>query len=149
MAERTSASSSKLYTPQLLWNATLLANYPLRDEFTNRAEARSRTCGSMIVVGVELDDDGKVENIGMQVTACAIGQASAAIMATGAEGCSIEKFRRVLAEVEFWLAGEGPLPDWHGFEELKPALPHKGRHGALLLPWKAAVEALSSPPSRR
>ncbi|MHA7818338.1 MAG: iron-sulfur cluster assembly scaffold protein [Erythrobacter sp.] len=147
MAETTNASSSKLYTPQLLWNATLLANYPLRDELTNRAEARSRTCGSMIVVGAELDDDGKVESIGMQVTACAIGQASAAILATGAEGCSIVEFRKVLTETELWLAGEGPLPAWHGFEKLEPALPHTGRHGALLLPWKAAVEALSSPAS--
>jgi hypothetical protein len=45
--------------------------------------------------------------------------------------------------LERWLAGEGDLPAWSGIGALAPARDHPGRHGALLLPWKAACEALS------
>lgn len=136
-------SPAKLYSPTLLALATELANYPLDESFANRAEARSRTCGSVIAMGLSLDEAGRVANIGMQVSACAIGQASAALLARSAADCEGQVIADTLGAIEHWLAGTGALPAWPGLEALAPARAHPGRHGALLLPWMAASMALS------
>ncbi|UAB77155.1 iron-sulfur cluster assembly scaffold protein [Erythrobacter sp. SCSIO 43205] len=145
--------AEKLYTPELLELATALADFPLTGDFDYRAQGRSRTCGSTIEVGVDLDPDGVLTRIGLQVNACAIGQSSAAILALNAKGRTANDFRRTLKAIEEWLSGDGSsqenLPNWLGFEALAPAHPHKGRHGALLLAWTAINQALSSAPSSR
>ncbi len=135
--------SSRLYTPELLGLATGLADFPLTDNLPLRAEERSRTCGSVITLGLALDDDGLVCAIGMTISACAIGQASAALLAQGISGDDPGHVRLTAAALERWLAGEGDLPRWPGIAALAPARDHPGRHGALLLPWKAASTALS------
>ena len=139
----TSRVSSKLYTPELLALATGLAEFPLSGDLPLRAEARSRSCGSVIALGLALDDRGLVSDIGMTVSACAIGQASAALLARSVRGDNPGSVTATADGLEKWLAGEGDLPAWPGIAALAPALDHPGRHGALLLPWKAAREALS------
>ena len=134
---------AKLYSPALLGLATELSHYPLTQALELRAEARSRSCGSVIAMGLALGGNGTVSQIGMQVSACAIGQASAALLARGAIGAAPSAITMTADAISHWLAGEGALPDWPGLELVAPALAHPGRHGALLLPWKAACEALS------
>lgn len=141
--------SSKLYTPAVLGLATGLAAYRLTDDLPLRAEARSRSCGSVVALGLALEEGGVIARIGMQVSACAIGQASAAVLAQAASGTAPDGVRRAAAGIEAWLAGENELPAWPGIAALAPARDHPGRHGALLLPWKAAVAALSSSPHPR
>ena len=140
----TARPAAKLYSPALLGLATELAAFPLDDTLPLRAEARSRSCGSVIALGLALAKDGHVGQIGMTVSACAIGQASAALLARSAIGADPASIIDTAATLTTWLAGESGLPDWPGLDVLAPALPHPGRHGALLLPWKAACEALSS-----
>ncbi|MEL6877878.1 MAG: iron-sulfur cluster assembly scaffold protein [Pseudomonadota bacterium] len=111
---------------------------------THQSEARSRTCGSSIRLGLNVGSDGAVTQIGMQVTACAIGQSSAAIMAAHASGAKAADILAMEAEVKAWLRDEGHMPEWPGFEALEPAREHAARHGALLLVWTAARQALSS-----
>lgn len=138
------ASKAKLYSPALLGLAASLARFPLTDDLPLRAEARSRSCGSVIALGLALAPDGTIARIGMKVSACAIGQASAAVLAEGAMNAAPEQVFATTDALAAWLAGEGALPThWPGLEPLTPALAHPGRHGALLLPWKAACEALS------
>lgn len=139
----TAPAAAKLYSPALLSLATGLAQYPLTDDLPLRAEARSRSCGSVIALGIALDDARRIARIGMRVSACAIGQASAAVLAQGAAGCASNAIDAATDALELWLAGEGPLPDWPGIDALTPARDHVGRHGALLLPWTAARSALS------
>lgn len=138
------ASSAKLYSPALLSLATELARFPLDDDLPLKAEARSRSCGSVITLGLALSASGHVTRIGMKVSACAIGQASAALLARAATGSDGKRIADIAAGIEAWLEGKGDLPDWPGLEALVPALAHPGRHGALLLPWTAACSALSS-----
>ena len=140
----TARPAAKLYSPALLGLATELAEFPFNDFLPLRAEARSRSCGSVIALGLALTEDGHVGQIGMSVSACAIGQASAALLARRAIGAAPARITATTASLTAWLAGEGGQPDWPGLDLLAPALPHPGRHGALLLPWKAACEALSS-----
>ena len=134
---------AKLYSPALLGLATGLAQYPFDPDLPLTAEARSRSCGSVIALGLALDESGRIARIGMRVSACAIGQASAALLAQGTIGAEPSRIAATAAGLSAWLAGEGDLPPWPGLEPLAPALAHPGRHGALLLPWKAAVAALS------
>ena len=136
-------ASTRLYSPDVLALATGLAGFPLTDDLMFRAEARSRSCGSVIALGLSLDSGGAISRIGMTVSACAIGQASAALLAHAARGTDPARLRAAEQGLGAWLAGEGDLPDWPGLAALAPARDHPGRHGALLLPWKAAVQALS------
>jgi NifU-like protein involved in Fe-S cluster formation len=141
----TARSPAKLYTPALLGLATGLADYPLAEDLPLRAEARSRSCGSVIAIGLALGNGGLVARIGMQVSACAIGQASATLLARGAQGADPSAIAATGDALAQWLAGEGAMPEsWPGLDILAPALAHPARHGALLLPWKAAGLALSS-----
>ncbi|KUO54501.1 MAG: hypothetical protein APF78_10545 [Sphingomonadales bacterium BRH_c3] len=137
------ASAGKLYTPELLSLATELANYPLSGEFSHSGEARSKTCGSSIRVGLETDDRGGISRLGMAVTACAVGQGSAAIFAANACGRNASELATTLRALENWLdSADAPMPDWPGFAALRTARDYPARHGALLLPWRAAAEAL-------
>lgn len=135
-------SAAKLYTPDLLALAVQLARYPYDPALPLKGEARSRNCGSRIEIGLSSDIEGRIETVGMRVTACAVGQAAAAIFAERAIGQTGWEITAALAEIEPWLRGTGDLPDWPGFSALSPARDHPGRHGAILLPWKAAADAL-------
>jgi hypothetical protein len=42
------------------------------------------------------------------------------------------------------VAGEGSLPDWPGLATIAAARDYPGRHGALMLPWTAALQLLST-----
>lgn len=135
------SGTAKLYTPELLALAIGLARFPFDPEARYTGAARSRTCGSTVDASIALGDDGRIEHVGLRVSACAIGQAAAAIFSQGAAGMNAASIAAALVEIEAWLDG-GPEPRWPGFAPLLPALPHKGRHGALTLPWRAALEAL-------
>jgi NifU-like protein involved in Fe-S cluster formation len=142
-----------LYSPQILALAAGLADYPLSGDFAHRASARSRTCGSVIELGLACDAAGRVSGLGIRLAACAMGQASAAIMAAGLVGRTPDEVTAAHHALRDWLAGAGAgcssLPDWPQIGLLAPALPHKGRHGVLILPWTAALEALCSAEARR
>ncbi|RIV79770.1 iron-sulfur cluster assembly scaffold protein [Pelagerythrobacter aerophilus] len=115
---------------------------PLSDDLHWRGEAISRTCGSTLTVGLRCDDAGRIEGVGMQVSACAVGQASAAIFADGAYGAAADDIAAAEDAIASWLAG-GDTPAWPGIEKIAAARAHPGRHGAILLPWRAARAALS------
>lgn len=135
-------NTAKLYTPELLALAVELADYPLNSQLPLTGEARSRSCGSSLEVSLSLNSSDQIEDIGMRVTACAVGQAAAAIFAGSAKGTTPEQLTTTLSQIDLWLSGQGELPDWRGLTALTPARDHAGRHGAILLPWKAAYAAL-------
>ncbi len=136
-------SAAKLYTPEVLGLAVELARFPLTETLPYRAQARSRTCGSTLTLGLAQGGEGTIEAIGMQVSACAIGQAAAAIFARDAMGRTLSDIERAKAAIESWLAGADDMQGWSGLEALEEARVHTGRHDAILLPWRAAIEALS------
>ena len=140
-------SAAKLYTPELLALAVELAQYPHSELHTFQGEARSKTCGSTLTMALALDDDDRIADIGMRVRACAVGQAAAAIFARHCEGRREADLETALSSMASWLDGSGPLPDWPDLAMIEPAREYPGRHGAILLPWRAAVSALSSTPA--
>ncbi len=136
-------TGEKLYTPQLLGLATQLSTFPYTGERPLNHEARSQTCGSMVKVELSVASNQTINAIGMQVQACAVGQAAAAIMGKGAIGKAHIDLAEAYSQIEQWLLGAAISPTWPSFEPLLPVLKHKGRHGALLLPWRSALGALS------
>ncbi|MFT4054229.1 MAG: iron-sulfur cluster assembly scaffold protein [Novosphingobium sp.] len=136
-------STTVLYTPEVLALAIDLARHPLTDDLPLRGEARSRSCGSTIALGLALDEAGAIARIGLRSHACAIGQASAAIFAANAAGMAVENIRASRAAVAAWLAGEAALPQWPGLAGISAARDYPARHGAVMLPWDAAAQALS------
>ncbi|VVT15707.1 iron-sulfur cluster assembly scaffold protein [Erythrobacter sp. EC-HK427] len=140
---------SALYTPAMLAAAVELAQYPVLPAPCAEGRARSTTCGSEVTVQLALAEDGLIARIGLQARACAVGQAAAAVFARHAPGRSESAIAAAHDALAGWLAGEGAQPDWPDLDLVAPALDYPARHGAMLLPWKAAREALSSVPASR
>ncbi len=132
-----------LYTPAILAAATGLAAYPWDEALPLRGEARSRSCGSSIVMGLASDESGHIARIGLKPHACAVGQAAAHVFASAAIGRGRDEIATTRAALSAWLAGDAPLPDWPGVDLLAPARAYPGRHAAILLAWDAALVALS------
>jgi NifU-like protein involved in Fe-S cluster formation len=143
------SGAERLYTPELLALAVELAGLPPLANPSARGEARSPACGSTLALDLDLDRAGRVAALGMRVRACAIGQASAAIFARHAAGRDAGELAQALAQIEGWLTSGGPMPEWPDLQLVAPAAAYPARHGAMLLPWRAAAVALSSLPAAR
>ena len=137
-------SGHRLYTPEVLSAAVSLAGYPLTADLPLRGSARSASCGSRIELGLALDADGRIEKVGMASHACAIGQASAAVFAAAAKGMTGSQIINARDAMSLWLAGNGSMPQWPGLELVALAVDYPGRHGAMMLAWNAACEALAA-----
>jgi NifU-like protein involved in Fe-S cluster formation len=137
------SSAARLYTPDMLALAMELARWPIGEGFGLQGEARSATCGSTIMLQLDRDATGAITTIGLQVRACAVGQAAAAIFARHAAGRTERAITDTLTAMEAWLSDDAPMPDWPDLALIAAARDFPGRHGAMLLPWRAAAAALS------
>ncbi len=137
--------NAPLYTVEILRLAASLPEPLTLERVDGSDEARSPTCGSVVHTEVSLDEEGRVEAVSQQVHACAFGQASAALVASHATGRNREEVERALAAMSEWLKGGDELPVWPGVGALVPARARKSRHGAILLPFRALLAAMSKP----
>lgn len=131
-----------------LYNATILrlaATIPHQARLADRhatVERRSPICGSRVTVDVMLDDEGRVSALGQEVRACALGQASAALMGEHAVGRSAAELADARDALTAFLAGERADPgDWPGLEIFVPALPYPARHPSIRLAFEAVAQA--------
>lgn len=109
------------------------------------AERRSPTCGSRITVFVTLDHEGRIAALSQDVHACAFGQASAALLHQSAVGRDRAEVANALGDLADWLAGMRDDPGtWPNLSALAPARSRTGRHGAILLPFRALLAAISA-----
>ena len=140
--------NAPLYNVEILRLAASVPFDARLDAPMGSSEKRSPVCGSRVTVDVDLDAGGRVAAIAMVVRACALGQASSALMyahAIGRTGAELAAARDALAA---WLAGEGPAPDWPGLDLFEKALPHRGRHASIRLAFEAAAEAAAQAGAR-
>ncbi|KUR70925.1 Fe-S cluster protein [Novosphingobium fuchskuhlense] len=126
----------------MLGAATALAGFAWDDGLPLKGDARSRRCGSTLMLGLSVDAAGRIDGLGLRAHACAIGQAAAYAFANAARGRSRTEIAAARGALAAWLAGEGPMPDWPGIALVEPALGYPGRHDAILLAWDAALAAL-------
>jgi len=134
--------NAPLYNTEILRLAASIPFQARLEAPMGSVEKRSPVCGSRVTVDVDLDAEGRVAAVGMLVRACALGQASAALMAAHAVGRDSTELAQARDGLTAWLAGEaaGP-PDWPGLELFQPALPHRARHPSIRLAFEAVAEA--------
>ncbi len=132
-------TAQPLYTMEILRLAASLAEARALEREDGRAEVRSPTCGSRIATAVQLDN-GRVTQLSQEVHACAFGQASAALVERQAIGRSRAEIAEALEQVSAWLGG-GTEPGWD-MAALAPARARRGRHGAIVLPFRALIAAI-------
>ncbi|HYG46621.1 MAG TPA: iron-sulfur cluster assembly scaffold protein [Allosphingosinicella sp.] len=134
--------SSAIYTRDILRLASSIPHLGRLEHPQASVEKSSPVCGSRVAVDIALDGEGRVAALGQQVRACALGQASAALMgahAVGRTGADLEGARDSLAD---YLAGRSDRPgDWPGLEVFAEARRVPARHASILLAFDAAAEA--------
>ncbi|MGY2735713.1 iron-sulfur cluster assembly scaffold protein [Sphingomonas sp. UYP23] len=136
--------TAPLYTTEILRLSTTIPHHVRLTDPMGTSEKRSPICGSRVTVDVNMDRDGRIAELGMLVRACALGQASASLMGAEVIGKTPAEIAAARDALAAWLAGDGALPDWPGFELFTPALPHSARHASIRLAFEAAAEAAQS-----
>lgn len=103
----------------------------------------SRVCGSMIEVDV-LVRDGVITGYGHDVSACALGQTSAAVVAREIVGTPVAEFLAVRQAMHDMLKAEGAPPSgkWEDLKYLEPVRDYPNRHMSTLLVFDAVAAAL-------
>jgi NifU-like protein involved in Fe-S cluster formation len=135
---------SDLYSQKIL---EIAANQPVPGRLAHPDAAARRVsplCGSSIEVDVKVED-GVITGYGHTISACALGQTSAAVVARGIVGTPVGEFRRVRAEMTAMLKAGGPPPGgakWADLGYLEPVRDYPARHGSTLLVFDAVADAL-------
>jgi NifU-like protein involved in Fe-S cluster formation len=135
---------SDLYSEKIL---ELAGNQPIPGRLVDPdATARrvSRVCGSTIEVDIRVEN-GVITAYGHEIQACALGQTSAAVVATNVVGTPTDEFRRVRDEMTAMLKADGPPPSgdrWVDLKYLEPVREYRPRHTSTLLVFDAVCEAL-------
>ena len=134
--------SAPLYNTEILRLAASIPFHARIEQPMASVEKRSPVCGSRVTVDLDLGPDGRVAEVGMLVRACALGQASAALLSAHARGKSAGELAEARDQLTSWLAGERTeAPDWPGLGVFAPALAHRARHPSIRLAFEAAAEA--------
>ena len=134
---------SDLYSQRIL---EIAANQPIPGRLAAPdATARkvSRVCGSSIEVDLAVAG-GEITGYGHKISACALGQTSAAIVATNIVGTTIAEFRALREAMTAMLKANGPPPGgrWADLAYLEPVRDYAPRHTSTLLVFDAVAEAL-------
>ncbi len=97
------------------------------------ARKRSPLCGSTVTVDV------------VDVKACALGQAAAAVVGQAVIGQTLADLTTARDGLKAMLTDTGPVPaaPFAGFEVLLPARAYKNRHASILLALDATCEAVA------
>lgn len=107
------------------------------------ARAHSRLCGSTVIVDLKLDGD-VVTDFAHDVKACALGQASSAIMARCIIGAQAQELRALKETMRRMLKENGAPPTgrFEEFKYLEPVRDYRARHASTMLTFDAVVDCL-------
>lgn len=144
-----SADLAKLYSARLLALASDIPHIGRLDAPDATVRERAPLCGSTVTVDLRVED-GKVSDFAQDVKACALGQASAAVVGQNIIGRTGEEITRARDELRAFLAEDGPVPSapFDGFQALLPAREYRNRHASILLSITAAAKAFDQATSQ-
>ena len=101
---------SALYNRDILRLATSLVAGDRLANPDGSAEVRSPLCGSRIQADIVIDADGKLRDLALRANACALGQASAAILAQNGVGTAMTEVAKLRDDVAQALQRTGNMP---------------------------------------
>lgn len=135
-----------LYNAEILRLAAAISHAGRLDDPHATARRTSPVCGSRVTVDVKVDRDGRITHYGQDVRACALGQASAAILGSGIIDETAVSLARAHGLLAAWLKGEGSLPAelaarFPRLALFEPARAHPARHASICLSFEAAAAA--------
>lgn len=131
-----------LYSDRIL---TLAANMPRAGRLARpdaSAERVSKLCGSRVTVDVALEDD-RVIDFAQDVKACALGQASAAVLGAHVIGATVAELQLARDQLSAMLKSDGPPPvgRFADLAVLQPVKDYQARHASTLLAFEAVLAA--------
>lgn len=134
----------RLYSQRIL---ALAAEIPLSGRLKEpqvSAKRRSPLCGSTVTVDLTLGSDGRITDFRQDVKACALGQASAAVLGRNVIGADRQQIATTRDALAAMLKAGGPVPGapFAELEVLEPARDYRNRHASILLAWDATLAAL-------
>jgi NifU-like protein involved in Fe-S cluster formation len=114
------------------------------------AVAHSKLCGSKVTVDLKMRD-GVVTDFGQEVKACALGQASSAVMGQHVVGSTTKELRDLRQRMYAMLKEDGPPPQgkWSDYEAFLPVREFKARHASTLLTFDAVTDAIAQIEARQ
>ena len=135
----------KLYSGRILALATDMPRTARLDHPTATAKRRAPLCGSTVTVDVTLEN-GVITDYAQDVKACALGQASAAIVGKNIVGLSVDQVQAGRDALLAMLKTDGPVPaaPFDELEVLQPAKDYKNRHASIMLAFDATLDAISN-----
>jgi NifU-like protein involved in Fe-S cluster formation len=136
-----SAAAQSLYSRDVLRLATSLPHDDRLDDAQGSATCRSPVCGSEMSADVVLTD-GSIAAVAIRARACALGQASAAVLRDKAVGLSGGDIKAAKERLEAMLKN-GDAIGWPELEPLSYARDYPARHGAILLPFETLLAAIA------
>ena len=139
-----------VYNAKILGFAGNIGRLGRLEEPDATATAHSKLCGSTVVVDIRMEGDRVVE-FAHDVKACALGQASSAIMAQHVVGATVDELRAVRETMLKMLKDNGAPPECR-FEDLKylePVRDYKARHASTMLTFDAVVDAIGQVERKR
>ena len=134
----------KLYSQRILALAADIPHAERLDAPHGTASKRSPLCGSVVTVDVALERE-KIADLGMDVKACALGQASSSVLGAAAIGLSRAQIQAGRDALYAMMKEGAPAPTTGPFtalEALVPAKDYKNRHASIMLAWEALLEAM-------
>lgn len=135
----------KLYSSRILGLAAEIPHLGRLPAPQGTARRRSPLCGSTVTADVVVTDD-RVTDFAQDVKACALGQASAAVLGGVVIGRSLAELQAARDALVAMLKAGGPVPPapFDGYEVLLPARDYKNRHASILLALEAVCDAIEA-----
>lgn len=135
----------KLYSARILGLAADIPHLGRLAAPQGTARRRSPLCGSTVTADVVVKD-GRIAEFAQDVKACALGQASAAVLGAVVLGRTLPELVAAREALRAMLKDGGPVPaaPFDGYEVLLPARDYKNRHASILLALEAVCEAMET-----
>jgi NifU-like protein involved in Fe-S cluster formation len=142
-----------LYSDRILGLAANMPRAGRLPDADGTAERVSKLCGSRVTVDVILSGE-RIVAFAQDVRACALGQASAAVLGAHVIGASVAELELARNALSAMLKHGGPAPQgrFADLAVLEPVKDYPARHASTLLAFEAVVaaarEALSASRTR-
>jgi NifU-like protein involved in Fe-S cluster formation len=133
-----------VYNAKILSLAGNIPRIGRLDDPDATATAHSKLCGSTVTIDLKMDDE-VVTDFAHVVKACALGQASSAIVAEHVVGATAAEMREIRERMLKMLKENGTPPSEGRFADLRylePVRDYRARHASTMLAFDAVVDAI-------